>query len=223
MIRKQYSEIDDQEIDLNNKKQAIEVKISEPLKNIETKKVELKNAQAAVSEVESKLENLTGYAYMALYIEKAYGNGEYEASIPTTGLFGNFRPSSQKYIIRLTASQFSTPGVYYVNIKLQGTKTNSRGDELPYYVEVSNDQLSQIESLQAERTAKLGAVSNIEGEIATIEAKIAAIKEEGGYADIEAELKNLALQRETYVEKLNEKAVEIQNLLSIGKVIVELE
>ena len=120
LIRKQYGEIDGKEIDLKNKKSAIELQISEPQKNIESKQVELKNAQAAVSEVESKLEQLTGYAYMALYIEKAYGNGEYEASIPTTGLFGNFKPSSQKYIIKLTTSQFTTPGVYYVNISLQG-------------------------------------------------------------------------------------------------------
>lgn len=222
LIRKQYGEIDGKEVDLKNKKSAIELQISEPQKNIESKKVELKNAQAAVSEVESKLENLTGYAYMALYIEKAYGNGEYEASIPTTGLFGGFKPSSQKYIIKLTASQFTTPGVYYVNISLQGTKANKKGNEYPYYVEVSQSQLDQIAALQTERQAKVGAVSNIQGEIATIEAKIAAIKEENGYAKVDAELKSLAVERETFAERLDEKAVEIQNLLGIGRVLISL-
>lgn len=222
LIRKQYSEIDGKEVDLQNKKSAVELQISEPQKNIESKQVELKNAQAAVSEVENKLASLTGYAYMALYIEKAYGNGEYEASIPTTGLFGNFRPSSQKYIIKLTTSQFSTPGVYYVNITLQGTKVNNKGNEYPYYVEVSQSQLDQIAALQEERQAKVKAVSNIQGEIATIEAKITAIKEENGYAAIEKELKNLAVERETYAEKLDEKAVEIQKLLNIGRVIANL-
>lgn len=222
LIRKQYSEIDGKEIDLQNKKSAIELQISEPQKNIESKQVELKNAQAAVSEVESQLANLTGYAYMALYIEKAYGNGEYEASIPTTGLFGNFKPSSQKYIIKLTTSQFSTPGVYYVNITLQGTKVNNKGNEYPYYVEVSQNQLDQIAALQEKRQAKVNAVSNIQGEIATIEAKIAAIKEENGYAAIEKELKSLAVERETYAERIDEKAVEIQKLLNIGRVIANL-
>ncbi len=223
LIRKQYSEIDDKEIDLKNKKSAIELQISEPQKEIESKQVELKNAQAAVSEVESKLGNLTGYAYMALYIEKAYGNGEYEASIPTTGLFGNFKPSSQKYIIKLTASQFTTPGVYYVNISLKGTKVNNKGNEYPYYVEVSQSQLDQISALQTERQAKVNAVSNIQGEIATIEAKITAIKQENGYDEIASGLKELAVERESYTGRLDEKAVQIQNLLGIGRVMISLE
>lgn len=222
LIRKQYSELDGKEVDLKNKKSAIELQLSEPKKNIEAKEVELKNAQAAVSEVENKLGNLTGYAYMALYIEKAYGDGEYEASIPTTGLFGNFKPSSQKYIIKLTTSQFSTPGVYYVNITLKGTKVNNKGNEYPYYVEVSQSQLDQIAALQEQREAKVNAVNNIRSEIATIEAKIAAIKEENDYEAVDSELKNIAIERENYAEKLNAQAVEIQKLLGIGCVQVKL-
>ncbi len=222
LIRKQYSELDNKEVDLKNKKQAIELQLNEPKKNIEAKEVELKKAQAAVSEIENKLSSLTGYAYMALYIEKAYGDGEYEASIPTTGLFGNFKPSSQKYIIKLTTSQFSTPGVYYVNITLQGTKVNNRGNEYPYYVEVSQSQLDQIATLQQQREAKVNAVKNIRSEIAAIEAKIAAIKEENGYEAVDSELRNIAVERENYAEKLDVQAVEIQQLLSIGRVQVKL-
>ena len=37
VIRKQYADIDTQEVELKNKKEAIELKISEPLKNIESK------------------------------------------------------------------------------------------------------------------------------------------------------------------------------------------
>lgn len=222
LIRKQYSELDGKEVDLKNKKSAIELQLNEPKKNIEVKEVELKNAQSAVSEVESQLGNLTGYAYMALYIEKAYGDGEYEASIPTTGLFGNFKPSSQKYIIKLTTSQFSTPGVYYVNITLQGTKINNKGNEYPYYVEVSQNQLDQIAALQEQREAKVNAVSNIRSEIAAIEAKIATIKEENDYEAVVSALKNIAVERETYAEKLDMQAVEIQKLLNIGHVQVKL-
>ena len=76
--------------------------------------------------------------------------------------------------------------------------------------------------MQTERQAKVNAVSNIQGEIATIEAKIAAIKEENGYAKIESELKALAVERETFTERLDEKAVEIQNLLGIGRVLISL-
>lgn len=222
LIRKQYKELDAREVDLKNKKETIELQIGDKLIVLDEKNKTLVEQTSQITTIENELSTLTDYAYMALYIEKSYGNGEYEASIPRKNIFGNYKPSSQKYIIKLNNTEFYQEGVYYVDISLQGTKVNSKGEEYPYYVEVSKEQLARIESLQAQRQTKVEEAQKLREEIASLEAEISSIKAETGYNQNEQDLKDLLIERENLEKKIEEKAVQIKNLLGIGGVTVTL-
>lgn len=132
-----------------------------------------------ISGIDSQLRDLTDSAYMALYIEKSSGTGnnEYEASIPKKGIFGNYKPSGQKYIVRLSETSFLSEGVYYVDIYLKGTKVNNKGNEYPYYVEVSSRELSDIATLQGERSQKVEVRTALQQTINQLEDEVSAIKE----------------------------------------------
>lgn len=225
LIRSQYKQLDSQEVDLKNKKEAVEVQIEQSLKDIESKKNELTSLNNEISSIDSQLGELTDYAYMALYIEKSSGTGnnEYEASIPKKGIFGNYKPSSQKYIVKLSETSFLKEGVYYVDIYLKGTKTNSQGNEYAYYVEVSSNELSQIATLQTQRSQKVEQRTAIQQGINELETKVNAIKKEMGYDETQEALKNIVVERESFTKKLNEKIIEIKTLFGLGELNIPME
>ena len=225
LVRNQYKELEAREVDLKNKKEAIEVQIGQNLKDLESKQEEVALLNNTISGIDSQLGELTDYAYMALYIEKSSGTGshEYEASIPKKGLFGNYKPSSQKYIVKLSDTSFLSEGVYYVDIYLKGTKVHSNGNEYPYYVEVSSSELSNIASLQQQRQAKADERKVLEQEVSELEVKVNSIKEQMGYNENQEALKSIAVERDELVKKLNEKIVEIKTMFGLSDLKIEMK
>lgn len=222
IIRKQYSSLDEREVELTNKKEAVDLQIKDQEAVLEQKSDEVVSLQSEISNIESELNTLTNSTFMALYIEKPYGNGDYEASIPRKNLWGNYKPSSQKFIVKLTSSDFSTEGVYYLDIYTQGTKLSSDGKEYPYYVEVSKSELSQIESLQSSRTAKLNSLSALQAEMDTLSASIKEIKDKAGYEETINQIKELTLERESLEKRIKEKENAIKTLLGIGNLTIKM-
>ena len=225
LVRNQYKELEAREVDLKNKKEAIEVQIGQNLKNLESKQEKVAVLNNTISGIDSQLGELTDYAYMALYIEKSSGTGsrEYEASIPKKGLFGNYKPSSQKYIVKLSDTSFLSEGVYYVDIYLKGTKVHSNGNEYPYYVEVSSSELSNIASLQQQRQEKADERKVLEQEVSELEAQVNSIKEQMGYNENQEALKSSAVERDELVKKLNEKIVEIKTMFGLSDLRIEMK
>ncbi len=224
LIRNQYKALDNKEIELKNKKEAVDVQIEQSIKDLQSKDAQLTILENEIKDIDSKLNAVTNYAYMALFIEKASATGtnEYEASIPRRGLFGDYKASDQKYIVKLSQTSFLTPGVYYVDIYLKGTKVSGNGNEYPYYVEVSNSDLSSINTLQQERTQKSEEKTLLEQEIAALATQIDKVKQEADYDKNDDELKNMVLEREALVQALNEKVVEIKLLFGLGQLNIEM-
>jgi hypothetical protein len=218
LIRNSYKHLEEKQVDLVNAKQMIEVQIGEDLKTLDTNlgKINALKMQDAAGEME--LERLTDYAHMALYIDKAYGNGEYEASIPRKNLFGNYKSSSHKYIIKLNTTDFYQEGVYYVDVYLNGTKVGNKGEEYPYYVEVSAQELERIELLNNERIGRTKELEVLTRSIAELQKTVEVIKKETGYDQKETDLQAVVVQQEELIERLDDKAVEIKNLLGIGNI-----
>lgn len=225
LVRNQYKELEAREVDLKNKKEAVEVQIGQSLKDLESKQEEVALLNNTISGIDSQLGELTDYAYMALYIEKSSGTGshEYEASIPKKGLFGNYKPSSQKYIVKLSDTSFLSEGVYYVDIYLKGTKVHSNGNEYPYYVEVSSSELSNIASLQQQRQEKANERKVLEQEVSELEVQVNSIKEQMGYDENQEALKSIVVERDELVKKLNEKIVEIKTMFGLSELKIEMK
>ena len=224
LIRNQYKGLDEEQVELQNKKDAVDVQISTSLKQLSDKQSAVSSKQNEVSALESKIDELTNYTHMALYIEggSGTGNGEYIASIPRNSLFG-FRPSNQKYIVKLQQSSLSNEGVQYLDLYYKGTKTSVSGEEYAYYVEVSNSDLGNISALENERSTKLKELSDLKAEVSTLENKISQIKQENNYDETQKALMNIATQREELSSKLSEKTIAIKELFELKDLQISLE
>ncbi len=216
LMRSQYKRLDEKEVDLMNKKQMIEVEIGDKLKLIETNKVGMNGLKYEISNLEQELEKLTDYAHMALYIDKSYGNGEYEASVPRKNLFGNYKSSSQKYILKLSTTEFYQEGVYYIDVYLNGTKTNHKGNEYPYYIEVPKGNLERINTLSRTRQLQIEELKQMTNQTDELEKQVEVVKQETGYEQNEQELQDLYNERVSLNKKLNEKIIQVKNLFEIG-------
>ncbi len=223
LIRSQYKALDEQQIELQNKKDAVDVQINSSIKQLEEKQGAISEKQNEVTALEAKIDELTNYTHMALYIEKSAGTGsnEYIASIPRNSLFG-FRPSNQKYIVKLQESSLSNEGVQYLDIYYKGAKANGKGEEYAYYVEVSHSDLANIGALENERSTKLNELSNLKAEASNLENKINSIKAENNYDENQTALMNIATQREELSRKLSEKTISIKELFGLKDLKISL-
>jgi len=225
MARSQYQGMDEEVISLQNKKESVEAQISETSDKLKTKQTEISKMQAEVNEVENKIENLTTYTFLTLYVEESSGtgSGEYIASPPRGGLFGILRPSDQKYIVKLIDTSFVQAGVYNINVYLQGSKTASEGGQYPYYVEVSSSDIAQMESLATDRDNKVGALNKLKQEAETFEANIEAVKEQNNYNEVVDALNSVDSRRNEYVNKVNEKIAAIKELFGLSKLNISID
>lgn len=225
MARSQYQGMDEEVISLQNKKDSVEAQISETMDQVKTKKTEISKMQAEVSELERKIDSLTTYTFLTLYVEEGSGTGsnEYIASPPRGGLFGVLRPSDQKYIVKLSNTSFTQPGVYNINVYLQGSKTTSAGAQYPYYVEVSNSDISQMESLASDRDNKVAALNKLKQDLETLEANIAAVKQQNNYDEVVEALNSVDSRRNEYVSKVNEKIAAIKELFGLSKLNISID
>lgn len=221
LLRKQYKDLKNQEVTLNNEKDMIKIQLGEYPKQIQEKQKQLETIQSRGTQIKEELETLTDYSHMALYITKTYGNGEYEASIPKKSMFGNYKPSSQKFVLKLNTTDVYQEGVYYVDVYLNGTKQDNKGKERTYYVEVSKEQLDHISTLQNQLIDNQTKQKQLKQEVVALEEKLEAIKQETGYYKNQEALMNLDKQRKQILEKLQQKSVIIQNIFGIGKVIIK--
>lgn len=224
LIRNQYKALDGQQVELQNKKDAVDVQISNSLKELENKQSVISSKQKEISALENQIDELTNYTHMALYIEGAAGtgSGEYIASIPRNSLFG-FRPSNQKYIVKLQQSSLSNEGVQYLDLYYKGTKTSGSGEEYAYYVEVSSSDLGNISALENERSTKLNELSNLKSEASSLENKISQIKQENNYDETQKALMNIATQREELSRKMSEKTIAIKELFELKDLQISIE
>ncbi len=220
LARQGLKDLETKEVDLNNQKEAIELQLGDRLKLLEQQQQTRDKLQTEVKELENKLESLADYAYMALYIEagSGLGKGEYEASTPKKNIFGNYKASSQKYIVKLSSTEFYKEGVYYVDVYLKGTKTNKVGNEYPYYVEVSNEELKNMETLQGQRQDKVKELETLTSQLGTLEKEVENMKTELGYEQNRKDLVELVQRRQELAKKCDEKVVEIKTLFGIGAI-----
>ena len=219
VIRSQYQGMDEETIALQNKKESVEAQIKENQDKLATKQQEINSMQAQVSE------DLTSYTYMPLYVEKASGTGsnEYIASIPRGGLFGGLKPSSQKYVLKLTSSGFVKEGVYNVNVYLKGSKTTSDGSQYAYYEEVSSSDINNIEVLTTEHDNKVASLNTLKQEAATLEANIEAVKKENNYDEVVEALNSVDTRRNEYINKVNEKVAGIKELFGLSSLEIAMD
>lgn len=224
LLRKQYNALDDEEVELQNKKAEVEAKIGDKMTTLESKKAEVQSLESEVSKLENTLERLVNYSDMALYIEKASGTGsnEYIASAPRNSLFG-VKPSSLKYIVKLTSTSFDGEGVYDVPVYYQGIKSGTNGNEYAYYVEVSSSDIKSIDTKMAERDQQINTLNALKQETNQIENEVSTIKEELKYDETQEALKAIAVQREEYSTKINEEVVNIRKLFGFTNITIELK
>ncbi len=225
VIRDKFKELEGTQVELENQKQAIEVQIGQSLVELEAKQKEANAIDSEIKTIDSELSKMTDYAYMALYIKKRSGTGdnEYEASIPRKGIFGDYKPSSQKYIVKLSDTGFLVEGVYYLDIYMSGTKVNDEGEEYPYYIEVSEAQKNNIAALQSDRQNKNIQKNEIDLQVKNLEANVNEIKSQMGYEENEQQLKAIPAQKEDMTKQINEKIIEIKKIFGLSDLIIDIK
>lgn len=223
LIRNQYKGLDEQQVELQNKKDQVDLQISESIKSLEAKQAEMSKKQEEVYDIESQIDEVTNYTHMALYIEKSSGTGSYEyiASIPRNSLFG-FRPSNQKYIVKLQESSLVNEGVQYLDLYFKGTKSVD-GTDYAYYTQVSDSDLARINSLENDRNRKLKELETLKQEVATLDSSIETIKKENNYDENQKALMEIASQRTELSTELSKKVLDIKELFGLKELKITLE
>lgn len=225
MVRSQYQGMDDEIIELKNKKANVESQISNNQSKISEKQGQISEIQSEINKIEGELDSLTNYAFMPLYVEKPSGTGsnEYIASVPRGGLFGKLGPSSQKYIIKLVNTQFMDQGIYNLNVYLEGSKTTSDGSLYPYYVEVGSKDTQEIEALAAKRDNQQSALNSLKQEITVLQAEVNKIKKENNYDEVVEALDTVDVRRNDYISKINAQVIQIKELLGLNNINISPE
>lgn len=221
-VRNQYKQIESEEIDLNNKKEAVEVQIKDKEEELKTAQQSLADNEQSISSIDAELDQLTNYASTVIYVEKNLGDDEYQASPPKKSLFGNYKASSQKYIVKLNSTEVYNEGVYYVDLALSGTKLGADGKEYPYYVEISNDELNRIAILEDKRQSIESNSSELKSQISSLQLEIDNVKQSSGYEAIVNELSTVTARRDGLTKQLEEIAVKLQTMFSIKKVNIKI-
>lgn len=219
LLRNQQKELDDEETELTEKITVIDNKISEQNKSIIAKEKEIEPIQQEMNLLEEKIDTLTNYSTLPLYIERASGTGsnEYIASVPRNGLFGK-RPTDIKYIVKLTETPFFVDGVYELNVYSEGTKPSIDGGECSYFIEVTREKLENIELKKAQRLTLMRQIEAIQAEIKAIEQEIETIKTQNQYQAIKEDIENMDKRREEYTQKIEEEVVQIRKLFGLSHV-----
>ena len=221
-VRNQYKQIEGEEVDLNNQKEAVEVQIKDKEEKLKTVKQNLENNKQSIYSMDVELEKLTNYASTVIYVEKSLGNDEYMASPPKKSLFGKYKASSQKYIVKLNTTEVYNEGVFYVDLSLEGTKLGADGKEYPYYKEISNEELDRIDTLENKRQSLQNSNSELQVQIDALQSEINTVKQNGNYEAIVRELNSVNTRREELVKQLDEIAVKLQTMFSIKEVKIEI-
>lgn len=223
VIRNQYKGLDKQEIELQNQKDQVDLQIGDSMKALENKQNEVAAKQNEIADLETKLDEATNYIHMKLYIEQASGTGnnEYIASIPRSGLFGGYKPTSQKYIVKLQRT--SNVQVPELSLYFRGSKVGSNGQEYTYYEEVSDSDLANISSLEAQRNTMAQALTTLQSEAAALTNEISAIKEDNNYDETQEALKSIAAKRDELSKQLSEKTITIKELFGLKDLRITLE
>lgn len=224
LIRSQYKLLDEQQVELQNKKDKVDLEIGDSIKIVQEKQNQITKKQKEVKDLETQIDELTNYTHMALYVEDSAGTGnnEYIASIPRNSLFG-FRPSNQKYIVKLQESSLANEGVQYLDLYFKGTKAAPNGEEYAYYVQVSNSDLAGINGLESQRNNKLTEIQALEAEVSVLQNTIATIKKENNYDENQKALMSIAAQREELSTGLSKKTMQLKELFGLKDLQIFLE
>lgn len=219
-MQEQYSQVLLQEVDLHNVKQMTDVQ-TEELANQEVKLTkEIEGLKTQNETTQEELRKLKNYKEIDLYVLDQYENGDYDVAIPERSwLFGTYKPSNEKIRLKITRTVVESQGVKTFKVYNRGKSQEG----LPYYVEVSQEELNQVTALETKIKETNTVITNKEAEINKFNQEIAQIRKTNNYEQTlllieEVERKKNSLELEVKKEK-----VSIQNLFQIGELVVDIK
>ncbi len=219
-IQDRYKQVLIQEVDLQNIKQMTDVQ-TEQIRNTITKlETQKETAEAQRVQDEAALWELNNYKEMNLYVLDQYQNGDYEVAIPQQSwLFGTYKPSSEKVRLTVTRTAIEEQGVKLFQVYNQGLSEEG----LPYYREVSNDDLAQIEALKAQIQKTEALIDESEKQINQLQQEVAQIHKQNNYEQTVLLLEEVAGTKESLELEIKKEKVAIQNLFEIGELLVNIK
>ncbi|MGL4736531.1 MAG: hypothetical protein ACRCW2_03645 [Cellulosilyticaceae bacterium] len=219
-LRTRYKQLEAQEVDLMNMKDKIDVQtngITLEKEKYVNEKVELDKQLAQKRE---ELDRESQYQVIKLYVMDFYGDGQYEASIPEKSwFFDTYKPTNEKVVIKVTNTHISKQGVYDFKVYNKGTHNSG----IPYFVELSSDDLGRIQRLESEVQSCVNKVQANKQEIAKRDEEISVIRKSQGYDEIITSIEDVKKSKEKVVLDLEGQKVAVQNLFGIGHVEVTLQ
>lgn len=218
-LREQYKQLEEQKVDLINLKQGADVQTEGLDVKIKDYQKQIENLNKIGIEKDEKLSKLTRYKTIELYVMDYYGEGQYEASIPEKSWFFNtYKPSDEKVIVKLTSTEPQDLGMYTFNVYDKGVGENG----LPYYTEVSKEEMDQISQLKEEIAQVLSDKEQLENQIKSVQEEINKIRKINNYEQNITLLEQVEVSKNNILLKLKEHQVSIQSLFGIGNVVVEI-
>jgi hypothetical protein len=218
-IRDSYKQFNVKEVDLLNQKESIDLMTQILEEELETLEKNCLEIDKTIANTQQSLNQLGQYETIELYIMDYYGDNEYEASVPEKSwFFGTYKPSNQIVRIKLTATNPSAQGVFGLKVYPQGLV-----EGVPYYIEVSDEQLQEISAIKAKLQQLTEEKNNLIVSKEACQTEIEITRQTEGYTQILQSIDDLNSSRETVKRQLKEQQLSIQNLFGIGNLIIEID
>lgn len=219
-LRTRYSQLEAQEVDLLNMKDQIDVQTNGLTLEKEKYVAEKAELQKQLEAKKAERDKESQYQVIKLYVMDYYGDGQYEASIPEKSwFFDTYKPTNEKVVIKVTNTHISKQGAYDFKVYNKGTHNSG----VPYFVELSSEDLGRIQRLDAEVQSLLNKVQEKEQQIARKNEEISVIRKEKGYDETLTSIEEVKKSKEQVILDLEAQKVAIQNLFGIGHVEVNLQ
>lgn len=218
-VREEYKTLLLQEVDLINLKQTIDVQTGELVNQASkyTKEIETIKAQIVVDTQE--LSEIKKYRAMEFYILDQYANGEYDAAIPEKSwLFGTYKPGEQKLRLKTTRTTVDKLGVMTFDVYEHGTQ-----DGIPYFVEVSQDDLTKIQECESKIQASNTLIVEKTEAINKLNAEIGQVRKLNNYEQTLELIKGIEDKKLKLELEIQAAQVAIQNMFNIGQLIVPIQ
>ena len=206
-----------QEVDLLNMKQAVDVETDVLQGQITKINKDIEGLNEQIGTYRNRVSSLKNYKQVELYILDRYENGEYEAAIPEKSwLFGTYKPGSKKVRLKTTRTTITDMGVQTFDVYDCGKLDSGEVS----YIEVSTEQLESIKEIDNKIEEAEASIKLKQGEIDKLTKEIAQIRKENNYESTLNLIEELAAKKENISLEIEKNRLAIQNLLGIGKIIV---
>lgn len=206
-----------QEVDLLNMKQAIDIETDVLLNQVTKLNKETEELKQQKATYENKKASLKQYGRIELYILDRYENGDYEAAIPEKSwLFGTYKPGPTKVRLKTTRTTVTDMGVQSFDVydcgKLESGEIS--------YIEVSAEQLESIEALDKKIEEAESQIQTKQNEVDKLTKEVAQIRKEKNYESTLNLIEELALKKENIALEIEKNRIAIQNLFGIGNITI---